>query len=359
MLEIDIRVQRTTLDLAVQEVLPLEGVTAIFGPSGGGKSTLLRVIAGFEPAIGRLRLLDEVWLDETGSKPPQDRGVGYMFQDARLFTHLNVLGNLKYALRRAPQRANALGLDAAIKAFDLTALLQRRVQQLSGGERQRVALARTLLSQPRLLLLDEPLAALDLERKAEILPYLESLAAENSVPMIYVSHDVDEVARLADRTLVLSEGRVRAFGATSQILERLDLQTLLGQFEAGVLLHARVTGHNAEFNLTELALGEQTITMPEVTNLEIGASVRLRVRARDVALATQRPIGLSIRNLLRGRILKITEVTGSPFAEVLLVVDDQHLRARITRAAVADLRLVVDQSVYALIKTVTFDRHDA
>jgi molybdate transport system ATP-binding protein len=359
MLEIDIRVQRAALDLVVQEVLPVEGVTAIFGPSGGGKSTLLRVIAGFEPAVGRICLHDEVWLDDFGAKPPQDRGVGYMFQDARLFTHLNVLGNLKYAERRAPQHSGSLSLGAAVEAFDLSALLSRQVRQLSGGERQRVALARTLLSQPRLLLLDEPLAALDLVRKAEILPYLESLAAENSVPMIYVSHDVDEVARLADRMLVLSEGRVRAFGATSEILERLDLQTLLGRFEGGVLLQAQVTGHDSEFNLTKLALGDQTLTMPEVTNLKLGAQVRLRVRARDVALATQHPIGLSIRNSLRGRIREITSVAGSPFAEVLLIVDDQHLRARITRAAVADLGLVVDQRVYALIKTVTFDRQDA
>ncbi len=351
-LELDIQAQLGAFDLEATVALPLDGITAVFGPSGGGKTTLLRTIAGFECARGRIALRGEHWLDSSRriDVPPHRRPVGCVFQDARLFGHLPVRGNLHYAARRAPH--GGASLDEVVAAFDLESLLSRPVAALSGGERQRVALARTLLTNARLLLLDEPMSALDTERKANILSYLETL----SVPMLYVSHAVDEVALLADRTLVLADGRVRAFGATKEILERLDIQSITGRFEAGALVQARVVAHDPIYQLTILDVGGQRIVMPMSTRLAAGGFARVRIRARDVALATVRPQALSIRNVLSGKLVDLVREEDSPFAEALVEIGDQRLRARITRAAADDLGLSVGQSIYALVKSATFDQ---
>ena len=396
-LDIDVAVTLGDFRLEVAHALPFEGITAVFGPSASGKSTLLRTLAGFEAARGRIVVAGTTWLDSARGLrlPVFRRPVGFLFQDARLFSHLDVAGNLRYAARRAgggsssgrargwsslgwpsPGRASprrfslgraaqgtgaspasspAITLDDVVAAFDLEALLPRRVEALSGGERQRVALARTLLTRPELLLLDEPLAAIDLDRKAEILPYLESLSARFGIPTLYVSHAIDEVARLSDHTLVLTDGRVRAFGPTPAILERLDVQSIAGPLEASVVLEARVTGHDPRYRLTRLDLGGQAVSMPEAVDLDAGATARLRVRARDVAIATSRPSALSIRNVLEGTVAELTATTDSPFAEVLVDVRGQHLRARITRAAADDLGLHVGQRVHALVKSVSLD----
>ena len=351
-LELDIRARLDAFDLEATVALPLDGITAVFGPSGGGKTTLLRTIAGFESARGHIALRGERWLDSSRriDVPPHRRPVGCVFQDARLFGHLPVGGNLRYAARRA--RHGGATVDEVVAAFDLASLLPRPVAALSGGERQRVALARTLLTNARLLLLDEPMSALDAERKADILSYLETL----SVPMLYVSHAVDEVALLAERTLVLADGRVRAFGATKEILERLDIQSITGRFEAGALVRARVVAHDPQYHLTILDLGGQRIVMPMSTRLAAGDFARVRVRARDVALATSRPHALSIRNVISGTLIDLVREEDSPFAEALVEIGDQHLRARITRASADDLGLNVGQSVYALVKSATFDQ---
>ncbi len=357
MIELNVRLGLGALELDVQASLPLAGISALFGPSGSGKTTLLRVIAGLQDAQGHVRVGGEAWLDSAAgvNVPAHRRSVGYVFQDTRLFPHLNVAGNLEFAARRAP--AGDIGFDAVVSALDLAALLPRAVSGLSGGERQRVALGRTLLTQPQLLLLDEPLSALDAARKAEILPYLQALPAQFSIPSIYVSHAVDEVALLADRTVVLSGGRVRASGPTPEILERLDLQPLTGLFEAGVVVSARVSGELAEFQLTELELGGQTLSMPHVAGVAVGDQVRLRIRARDVALATLRPAGLSIRNVLPATVVEVVTAQESALAEVLLDVGGERLRARVTRAAVHELGLSAGGQVFALIKSVTFDGH--
>ena len=351
-LELDIRATLGAFDLEATAALPLDGITAVFGPSGGGKTTLLRTIAGFESARGQIVLRGEPWLDSSRriNVPPHRRPVGCVFQDARLFGHLAVRGNLHYAARRA--RHGGATLDDVVAAFDLASLLSRPVADLSGGERQRVALARTLLTNARLLLLDEPMSALDTERKADILSYLETL----SVPMLYVSHAVDEVALLAERTLVLADGRVRAFGATKEILERLDIQSITGRFEAGALVRARVVAHDPRYQLTTLDVGEQRIVMPMSTRLVAGDFARVRIRARDVALATIRPQALSIRNILFGTLIDLVSEEDSPFAEALVEIGDQHLRSRITRAAADDLGLIVGQRVYALVKSATFEQ---
>jgi len=352
----DVNIAFSDFTLDVDCMLPLEGVTALFGASGSGKSTLLRIISGLEKqARGLVRFRDEVWQDGNGRRvPPHHRGTGYVFQDARLFAHLSVAGNLRYSARRAGDGC-AIQFDDVVDSLDLGPLLARRTAELSGGERQRVALGRALLARPRLMLMDEPLASLDEKRKADILPYIERLPAVFHVPTIYVTHNIAEVTRLADRMLVLSDGRVAAEGAVADVLARLDLAPETGRFEAGSLLTATVVGHDDGYQLTTLKHAGQPIETPR-TNLAIGAQVRLRVRARDVMLAMQRPSGISARNVLRGTIREIAEEPDTAFAETLIDIGGASLRARITRKTVAELGLAPGAPVYAIIKAISFDR---
>jgi len=336
----------------------LAGVTALFGPSGAGKSTLLRILAGLEPgADGSIRFDGETWLDGTAgnSVPAHRRGVGYVFQDARLFSHLDVTGNLRFACRRAASSRAGAGFDEVVQALDLGPLLTRATGSLSGGERQRVAIGRALLSRPRLLLLDEPLAAMDAALKGEILPYIEALPEAFGVPAIYVSHSVDEVARLADRMVVMAAGTVAASGGAVEVLERPDLQHLTGHFEAGAVIDARVVAHDREFCLTTVEFCGQPILMPMI-DLPLGEILRLRIRARDVSLATRRPEAVSTRNIIEGVVTEIIEESGTAFAEAFVDAGGGLLRARLTRRAVADLGLVKGTSILALVKSVSFDR---
>ncbi len=350
-LSLNLSLSLDEFDLELAAEIALSGVTAIFGPSGSGKSSLLRTIAGFEhPASGFIRCAGEPWFDTGVFVPAHRRPVGYMFQDARLFSHLDVSGNLTFAEKRAvdspiqrPQVVDALGIGE---------LLDRRVAALSGGERQRVALARTLLTGPRLLLLDEPLAALDQGRKEDILPYLERLPAEFEVPTIYVSHDIDEVAHLADQVMVLDRGRIRAFAPTAAILERFDLAPYTGRFEAGVLVEGEVAGHDQRLKVTRIDLHGATLAVPFAPELATGEAVRLRIRARDVAVATAEPQGLSIRNQLPGTIARLEADPEAGSAELLIDIGGPRLRARLTLAAVEDLRLCEGLPVYALVKSV-------
>ena len=358
-LHLNIEAAYSGFALALDEQIPLDGVTAIFGPSGGGKTTLLRAIAGFErPRAGRIALGEEAWFDSEKSLdiPAHKRGAGLMFQDARLFPHLTVEGNLDYADKRSAGAGNGFDKAAVIDALGLAPLLRRRTDALSGGERQRAALARTLLARPKLLLLDEPLAALDRVRKTESLAFIEAALKRFGVPALYVSHDIEEVARLADRTLVLAEGKAQALGPTAEILERLDLQDVTGKFEAGVLIEGRVVSHDARLKLTEMDIGGASLSMPMIDRLSPGDGVRLRVRARDVALATRRPEGLSIRNIIAGTLTRLVLEEETAFAEAFIDLGAAHLRARITRAAVEDLQLAEGMAVFALVKSVSFDR---
>lgn len=336
----------------------LTGVTALFGPSGAGKSTVLRILAGLEAgARGRIRYADETWLDSDRKLvvPAHRRAVGYVFQDARLFSHLDVHGNLRFADRRATRSGNGAGFESVVEALDLGPLLARSTGSLSGGERQRVAIGRALLSRPRLLLLDEPLAAMDAARKGEILPYIEALPTEFDIPAIYVSHSVDEVARLADRIVVLATGRVAACGNAVEVLERPDLQHLTGHFEAGAVIDARVVAHDRNFCLTSVEFCGQLILMPLI-DLPLGEVIRLRIRARDVTLAARRPEAVSTRNVIACNITEIVEEPRTAFAEAFVDAGGGLLRARLTRKAVADLGLRQGDRVFALVKSVSFDR---
>lgn len=342
------------------ESISLSGITALFGPSGSGKSTLLRIIAGLENR-GDVKVVykGDVWTDSKAGvfQAPHKRPVGMVFQDDRLFSHLSVTGNLNFANKRSPKVANPITMEQVVEALDLTKLLTARPHTLSGGEKQRVALARTLLSQPKVLLLDEPMSALDIRRKAELLPFLEKIPREFGIPAVFVSHAIDEVARLADEVILLTpNGRVATRGAIPEIFDTQEMHDFTGKFEAGAFLQVTVTAQDSEFQITTLDFEGEVLRMPMVASLNVGDRIRLRIRARDVAVGTQRPDGISIRNTIAATITEIKTEANTAFAEILFTVGKQSLRARITRHAVDALGLEVGQPAFALIKSVSFDR---
>ncbi len=343
------------LDVAFE--IPMHGITALFGPSGCGKTTILRCMAGLQHMHGRLRVDDEIWQDSASGvfRPTHTRPLGYVFQEASLFPHLSVRENLLYGARRTSRRPRgARSFDDVAGLLGLGALLERAPALLSGGERGRVAIGRALLSQPQLLLMDEPLTGLDRQTKEEILPYLERLHRELSVPIVYVSHDIAEVMRLADHMLVLSAGALVAAGPTAAVLERLDLGPVIDPFEASVVITARVVEQQREVHMTRLDHFGQSIVIPQI-DVPVGDEVRLRIRAREVAIATRQPEGISIRNMLSGTVAEVLEEPGTAFAEALVDLGNARLRARLTRAAIHDLDLHSGKPVFALIKSITFD----
>lgn len=358
-LAIDVRLAYPDFHLDVRLDVKLQGVTGLFGPSGSGKSTLLRIVAGLERrAAGTVTFGGDVWQDSRRRVfvRADARPVGYVFQDARLFEHLDVAGNLAYAAERAPRSAASIASDEVIAACDLKVLLPRRVGTLSGGERQRVALARTLMTQPRLLLLDEPLASLDAGRKSEILPYLETLPKRFGIPAVYVSHAIDEMARLADRVAVIQDGSIVAAGDAVEILNRTNLLPAGALFDAATILETHVSEHLPGLHLTRLRFQQHDIVVPMLGKRAIGDIVRLHVRAGDVALATVEPQGLSFRNVLPGTVAAIDADDASAFASAAVDIGGTLLRVHLTRHAVDELGLAPGRPVFALLKTATFDR---
>lgn len=346
-----------SLDVELEETL--DGIVGLFGPSGSGKSTLLRIIAGLEQqSTGEVGFGDERWQSTADNifMPPHQRPVGYVFQHARLFPHLTVAGNLDYAHRRGSRSGDVDARSEIIAAMNLAPLLSRAVGALSGGEMQRVSLARTLMSGPRLLLLDEPLAALDVRAKNDILPYLENLPKRFNIPAIFVSHAVDEMARLADKVIALDEGRIAAVGSAAEILSGEALRTMSLPFEPVTVLEVTVAGHMPELHLTRVMYGDQVLTVPEMSHAAEGDSARLSVRAGDVVLATARPEGLSVQNILQGTVSGVSGIAGTAFSLVSVDLGGALLTARVTHQAVSDLSLQAGTSVYALIKTAIFDR---
>lgn len=336
------------------------GITALFGPSGSGKSSTVNAISGLlSPREGAIRLDGTALFDSaTGTDlPARRRHVGYVFQDARLFPHMSVRRNLEFGARRRGAAPGDAEFRHIVELLGLTHLLPRRPRSLSGGEKQRVALGRAMLARPRLLLLDEPLAAIDPSRKAEILPYFERLRDEVGVPIVYVSHSVDEVGRLADHLVVLNEGRVAAEGPVFDIMSRIDLFPLTGRFEAGAVLEARVARHDREDSLTRVTFDGGELWIPEVAAAE-GASVRLRIRARDIMLARGRPEGISANNVLQADIVAIRRDEG-PYLDIQLRCGTAQLLARITHRSLKRLGLEVGNRVYAVIKTATVARQSS
>jgi molybdate transport system ATP-binding protein len=332
-------------------------ILGVFGRSGAGKTTLVNALAGVvHPRRGRIVVNGETLFDrERGiDLAPERRRLGYVFQDALLFPHLSVEANLLYGYRRAPLGARPIEPGHVVELLGLAELLRRFPARLSGGERQRVAIGRALLAQPRLLLMDEPLASLDAMRRDEVLRYIELLRDDLGIPIVYVSHSVAEITRLADTVVLLAEGRVLAVGAVDEVMGRLDLRPHTGRFEAGAVIEATVLGHDTEFGLTTLGFHGGELTVPSVEALA-GERVRVRIRARDVSLALARPSGLSIVNVLEGTLVALVE-NGGPIVEAELRVGEASLRARITRRSRVTLGLAEGQRVYALVKAVSIDR---
>lgn len=359
MLSVGAKLAYSGFDMDVELNEGLDGIVGLFGPSGSGKSTLLRIIAGLERgAIGTVRFGEDCWQDTRSQThvPPHQRPVGYVFQQARLFPHLPVDGNLDYAHRRGSRSADRNAKAEVVAALNLDSLLSRDVQALSGGETQRVALARTLLSGPRLLLLDEPLAALDVRARHDILPYLEALPNRFGIPAIFVSHSISEMARLADRVIALDKGRVASVGGAAEILSSDSLRTMSSPFEPVTILNVTVSGHLPDLHLTRVAYGEQQMTVPELPSAAVGDGARLAVRAGDVVLATTEPKDLSVRNVLKGTVREISSIPASAFAMVAVDIDGILLKAQITHQAVGELGIAAGVPVYALIKTAIFDR---
>jgi len=350
------RKQLGSFQLDATFTAPPGGITAIFGRSGAGKTTIINLVAGIlQPDQGRIAVGGTVFCDTAGgiSLPPERRRVGFVFQDSRLFPHLSVDGNLRFGLTRAREASPRLAFDAVVRVLGVGHLLSRRPQSLSGGERQRVALGRALLAQPRILLMDEPLASLDGLRKADILPYIERLRDEFAIPIIYVSHALDEVIRLADSLVVVSDGRVAASGPLTEILSRLDLQPLLGRFEAGAVLDCRVASHDAHYRLSTLEFDGGRLRVPRVDR-PAGEQVRVRLRARDISLALSEPVDVSITNRLAGTVTAVVDRDGI-FVEVAVAIGGSSIRALVSREAYDRLGLEVGRPVWALIKTVALD----
>ncbi len=344
---------RREFQLDVDLNLPDRGVTALFGHSGSGKTTLLRLIAGLDHApVGRLVIGDSVWQDKAQGifVPPHRRSIGYVFQEASLFEHLSVQGNLAYGQKRAPSAQNAFQQDAVTSLLGIGALLSRRPASLSGGERQRVAIARALLAGPQLLLMDEPLAALDPARKQEILPFLERLRAELQIPMIYVSHSPDEVARLADHLVVMEQGRAIAQGPLAETLARLDLPIRLGD-DVGAVIDATVIEHDARWHLARVEFPGGALWVRDAGQ-PIGHRLRVRILARDVSLSHQAPLGSSILNSLSAEIIALAEDNHPAVTLVRLSIGGTPLLARISRRSAAALALEPGAKVCAQVKAV-------
>jgi molybdate transport system ATP-binding protein len=359
MLRVSVMKQREAFKLSAHLEAPTPGVVALFGRSGCGKTTLVNIISGLlRPDEGRVELDGQVLTDTRRrvAVPAEHRRIGYVFQDARLFPHLGVLANLRYGERRAPRETHPIGLEEVLALLGLEPLLKRRTHQLSGGERQRVALGRALLSQPRLLLLDEPLAALDAARREEVLPYLEALRDRLSIPMVFVSHQLEEILRLATHVALMEAGEIVASGTLGAISLRPEFRAIVGAEGVGAVLDGRVTQVDADRGMADVELGGGTLHV-SVIGVRPGAAMRIQLLARDIILATEPPRGLSVRNALQGIITELADDIGQA---VLVQVDigaGAAVLARVTRSARDALGLRIGMPIWVLVKAVSARGH--
>ena len=331
-------------------------VLALFGRSGSGKSTVVNALAGLlRPDAGRITVDGEVLFDAARGidVPVELRGVGYVFQDGLLFPHLSARQNLLYGAGRAGTRS--IGFDQVVALLGIEALLERRPAALSGGEKQRFAIGRALLSNPRILLMDEPLASLDAGRRGEILRLIERVRDELKVRIVYVSHSIGEVTRLADDVALMNEGRVLACAPVEEIFNRADLRPYTGRFEGGALIEAEAVAHDEKYFLTTFRFGEGGTLVAPGLDAPIGSRVRVRLRARDLTLSLRQPEGLSIRNVLPGQVVAIDPGKGA-ISEVRVRIAGKEVPARISRLSVDEMRLRPGASVFVLVKAIAFDK---
>jgi molybdate transport system ATP-binding protein len=347
--QVRLQLQRPGFALEVQMQLPGHGVTALFGPSGCGKTTCLRAIAGLERARGLVQVNGQCWQDDAQRLwlPTHQRALGYVFQEASLFAHLNVRANMEFGLRRTPLARRRVSLEQAVALLGLEHLLARMPHTLSGGERQRVAIARALATSPQLLLMDEPLSALDAARKAEVLPYLERLQRQLDIPMLYVSHAHDEVARLADHVVLLHAGRVAAQGSASQILN----QHAQNAAQPSTVLEAQIAHHDDADGLSSARFSGGTLWLPDALHLPLGSAVRLRIQARDVSLSLQPLQHTSLLNTLAAQVVGVQMASPSQALVRLQLAGGAPLLASVSARSARQLQLQPGLAVYAHLKS--------
>ncbi|WP_394183237.1 molybdenum ABC transporter ATP-binding protein [Marinomonas posidonica] len=352
------QVKRPSSDFALELNVQLEpsGVTALFGPSGSGKTTLLRCIAGLQPNIqGHLEYAGQTWQDDQTFLPTHQRPIGFVFQDTSLFPHLTVQQNLHFAIKRAKQKKQRFDYQDVLSLMNLKPLLERYPNQISGGEAQRVAIARAMLSQPSILLMDEPLSALDNRLKQDILPYLEKVCLATDIPILYVSHSLDEVSRLANHILVIEQGKLVESGKASDLLSQLD-SSFANHQDASVLISGKVIEQNADWQLSTIRLGRQSIVFAQGDEV-LGETVRLRIQARDVSLSLTHSDQSSILNRLSAVIDDLQQEANNPsMTQVRLLIDDTPIVSRITSFSAQKLGLSIGMSVIAQIKSVALCR---
>lgn len=346
---------RGDFTLDIEQHLPAQGITVFFGPSGSGKTTVLRCVAGLEKAAGLISLGDETWQDSANNifKPTWQRELGYVFQEASLFEHLDVRGNLHFGLRRSKRNreaGHAQDLEAAIELLGISHLLARSVTSLSGGERQRVAIARALATRPKLLLLDEPLASLDMARRKEVLPWLERLHRELRIPILYVTHSMDELVRLADHVVLLDSGTVQGSGPLSQAMASQEVSLAIGD-EAGIVTVGEVAEINDQDQTVGLRFGDCNVWVPGQSVVP-GQKVRLRILARDVSLSLTAHDDTTIPNCLRGEIESIESDVHPSQALLRVRCGQEVLMSRIPRQSLAKLGMAAGSSVWCQIKSV-------
>ena len=331
-------------------------ITAIFGKSGAGKTSTINAIAGLtRPDVGVIQIGNTTLFDQNLkiNLPIYKRQIGYVFQDDRLFPHMTVRNNLIYGTPKNQDVANSLNLTDITGLLELAPLLERRPKTLSGGEKQRVAIGRALLSNPKLLLMDEPLASIDVQHRFEILPFIQRVREKTGITIIYVTHALEEVIFIADQIILLSEGQVTAQGTVEEIMSRLDLHPMTSRFDAGAVISATYSGYDREFDLGELSFDGGTLRIAGL-NAEIGIHLRAHIRARDVSLMLDKPKDTSVLNVFKGELIEIRHEEG-PQLDLLINIGTP-LIARITRKSLNDLNLDIGSKVYAMIKAVAIDR---
>jgi molybdate transport system ATP-binding protein len=348
-LSAQLKLTRNGFNLDATLNVPDNGITVLFGASGTGKTTLLRSIAGLEKSTGSLSIGDEVWQDEHICLPAHERACGYVFQESNLFNHLDVRNNLQYGYVRSDNAERCISFDRAIELLTLDKLLDRPSTQLSGGERKRVAIAQALLSGPKLLLLDEPLASLDARHKRELMPFLERLHSELDIPIIYVSHAPDEVARLADYLALIDKGEILASGAMNEILTRFDLP-MAHDADAGTVVSVTPGDYDKQYGLTTLGFSGGSLLVPGRIDTS-PANMRVRVMARDLSLTLQRQTDTSILNIVSTTVMELVD-DGPAQTLVKLDAGGTVLLARITRKSAAAMNIRSGMKLYAQIKSV-------
>jgi molybdate transport system ATP-binding protein len=360
LLEAKFKVAYPEFNLNVELDLPARGVTVVFGPSGSGKTTLLRCLSGLEKVpSGYMKIAGQVWQDEGIFIPIQERKIGLVFQESRLFPHLSIQDNLLYGYQRTQPAERNLQLDEVAQVLNLEALLKRRPEKLSGGERQRVAIGRALLTSPKLLLMDEPLASLDMQLKAEIIPFIKKIENEFKTPIFYVTHSMNEVLQLVDTMVVLKSGKIENIGSVEEVFSDVRSRESLSDEQLGAVLETLVLEHDEGFGLTKLDFMGQIFHVPR-QNIPVGQSLRVHIHSRDVSLSTASPEGAtSVLNILRAKVKKVGDIDLKRYSVDIELDAGRPILATITRKSLDNLNLQPGQPVYVHIKAIKMVHHSA